>query len=78
MEAACIAGKRVAKDIVNKEGYSNTIDPTIRLRPSVFYLPRKIDELSYRLGLPNMTFVILMFIIVIIMFVLVYGTKNLN
>ncbi len=78
MEAACIAGKRVAKDIAGREGLNNNIDPTIWPRPFVFYPFRKIDEVSYGLGLPNMSFVILMFIAVIFMLIVVYGTKNLN
>ena len=69
MEAANIAGKRVASDI-NK----NVLKPTILKRPILFKIFRQIDEIFYHIGLPNINIVLILFIICVIIYILIKKT----
>ncbi len=66
MEAANIAGKRVANDINN-----NVLKPTIRERPTIFKIFRQIDQIFYNIGLPNINIPLIVLIIIVIIYILI-------
>lgn len=74
MEAACIAGRKVAKDIIDREKINNNISITTLSRPLIFAPFRFVDKLFYSLELPNLTLVI--FFIIILLLVYVYVIKK--
>jgi hypothetical protein len=71
MEAACIAGRLVAKDIINKERINNKLIVTIPPRPKLLYPFRLLDSIFYKLGLPNLTLYLLFITVLIIIVILI-------
>ena len=66
MEAAVIAGKRVANAIDFRSP-----SPTIRDRPEMFRVLRNIDGVLYSLGLPNVIVVVSIFVLIILVMAIV-------
>lgn len=73
MEAANIAGKKVANDINN-----DIVKPTIRNRPILFKIFRDIDNIFYNFGLPNINISLLLIIIIVIIYILIKKIKNIK
>lgn len=70
MEAACIAGKRVAREITGKS------DPaTIRERPKIFAPMRRMDSVAFKMGMPLWLFILLLCFLVFIAIKMVYSRK---
>nr|QBK86232.1 MAG: flavin-containing amine oxidase [Marseillevirus LCMAC102] len=60
MEAACIAGKRVANSISLGESQS----PSIRQRPKLFAPIRALDAVSYKIGLPFWLVIVVLIVVI--------------
>lgn len=70
MEAAVIAGKRVANDID-----SRSPTPTIRARPAITSPFRALDQVLYSVGLPNVIITILIVVIIVMLIYLIYKRR---
>lgn len=67
MEAAAIAGKFVANHITNKSP-----GPYLQKRPGLFAPFRMIDTVSYNIGLPNLSFLIILLIVIVIIWLIFF------
>jgi len=71
MEAACIAGNNVSKDILLKENIDTNIKPTIRERPLLFLPFRLLDKLLFNLNIENYTlYIFILFLILLIVIII--------
>lgn len=70
MEAACIAGKRVAHSIDEKASAPTTKDRTGYLLPF-----RAVDKVLYNLGLPNISFWIILILLVFTIYLIIKRRK---
>lgn len=68
MEAACIAGKRVANAINN-----HTPKPQMIPRPSLFSPFRYIDQIAYNYQLPNLS---ILLIVLLLVFIIIISYKS--
>jgi hypothetical protein len=66
MESACISGIMTAHLIDN-----DVKKPYIAQRPSIFYPFRKLDQISYNLGIPNLSMFILFIFIIMIIYIVI-------
>ena len=78
MEAANISGKYVANQIYNNytKSQKNILIPTIRKRPVIFNLFRFLDIIYFRLGIPNINVLLILFILLIIIYKIIKKFKN--
>jgi uncharacterized protein with NAD-binding domain and iron-sulfur cluster len=79
MEAACISGKYVAHEISKKDIKSIkncTLPPIIVKRPALLSPLRAIDSFFYKLGLPNMSLIIVIIVIIMIIILVIKFLKK--
>jgi uncharacterized protein with NAD-binding domain and iron-sulfur cluster len=68
MEAACIAGKRVADDILKQYKLPSQSTPIILNRPLLFAPFRMIDTVAYAVNLPNINLLLIVMIVVFVLY----------